>query len=98
MDTAKKLMAVAISDRRKIQNLGKPAASVLRIHDVLLKTPILSMKKAAQATGISFTTVASSFKHLQKLGLVKELTGNQRNRFFGYDGYIAVLSEGPAEF
>lgn len=94
VDTAKRLMSLAKADRLKINELGKPAASVLRIHDALLKAPVMSLKKAVTQTGLSFATVASGFKHIQKLGLIKELTGNQRNRFYGYYGYISLISEG----
>ena len=31
---------------------------------------------------------------LEGLGVARELTGKQRNRLFGYDQYIAILSEG----
>jgi hypothetical protein len=31
---------------------------------------------------------------LERLGLARELTGQRRNRLFGYDQYIAILSEG----
>lgn len=31
---------------------------------------------------------------LAEFGLVRELTGNRRNRVLAYDRYVAVLSEG----
>jgi len=33
-------------------------------------------------------------KAMAELGLVKELTGQKRNRLFCYDRYLKVLSEG----
>jgi len=31
---------------------------------------------------------------LQRLEIVRELTGKRRNRLFGYDRYVAMLAEG----
>ena len=33
-------------------------------------------------------------KLLEKLGIVRELTGKRRNRLYGYDRYLEILSEG----
>ncbi len=32
---------------------------------------------------------------LERIGVVRELTGKKRNRLFGYDQYLAILGEGP---
>lgn len=37
---------------------------------------------------------AKSMAHLIELGIVRELTGNRRNRVFAYDQHLAVLAEG----
>ena len=31
---------------------------------------------------------------LEELGVMRELTGRKRGRLFGYDRYLAILSEG----
>jgi hypothetical protein len=31
---------------------------------------------------------------LQKVGVVKEITGRKRSRVFSYAGYVRILSEG----
>ena len=31
---------------------------------------------------------------MEKLGIVREITGQQRNRVFAYDRYLSILSEG----
>jgi hypothetical protein len=31
---------------------------------------------------------------LERLGIVREITGQQRNKVFAYDRYLAILSEG----
>jgi hypothetical protein len=51
--------------------------------------PLLSSE-----TGISFPTTAKAIQTLIDLGIVRELTGQCRNRVFVYDGYLAILNEG----
>lgn len=38
--------------------------------------------------------IHASLAHLHKLGIVKEMTGRQRNRLFVYRHYLAILDEG----
>jgi hypothetical protein len=40
--------------------------------------------------------VRSAIAALQRLGLLNEITGQQRNRIWVYQSYYALLSEGAA--
>ncbi len=94
VQTAKRVAAMFADDRRKIQALGKPAGSALRVHQALTQNPVLTAPKAVELTGLSFPTVLTSMKYLEKLRIVRELTGKQRDRAFAYNSYIKTLSEG----
>ena len=91
---ARRILAVFEEHRRKIETLGRPAASVLRVFEHLQRNPILSIPGAAKSIGISAPTVAKSLEHMQQLGILREITGRQRHRLFVYDAYVAILSEG----
>ena len=91
---ARRILAVFEEHRRKIETLGRPAASVLRVFEHLQRNPILSIPGAAKSIGISAPTVAKSLEHMRKLGILREITGRQRHRLFVYDAYVAILSEG----
>ena len=41
-------------------------------------------------------TVNKSLAHLQRIGVVAELTGRQRGRVFSYARYVGILNEGMA--
>jgi cell filamentation protein, protein adenylyltransferase len=96
VQTAKKVAAMFADDRRRVQSLGKPAGSALRVHQALTQSPVLTAPKTVQLTGLTFPTVLTSMKHLEKLRIVRELTGKQRDRVFAYNSYIKTLSEGTA--
>jgi Fic family protein len=91
---ARRIVTVFEDHRRKIEALGRPAASVLRVFEHLQRNPIVSIPAAAERIGISAPTVAKSLEHMHKLGMLREITGRQRHRLFVYDAYLAILSEG----
>lgn len=94
VETAKIILQLFEADRRQIETLGRAASSALRIHQLLQTNPLLSIPNAARQTSISVPTVTSALKHLQNLGLVRELTSRSRNRLFAYDKYIKLLDQG----
>ena len=93
-ETAVELLRLFAEDRRRIQALGRPASSALRLHEFFQKRPLLSITVAAEALQMSFPTVTNAVQHLQKLGIVTELTGKQRGRMFAYQHYLTVVSAG----
>jgi Fic family protein len=96
--TIKTLYQLFEDDGQRIAGLGRPAGSALRLHRLLQAQPLVSIPGAAQALNLSEPTVTSSLRHMQSLGIVRELTGNQRHRRFVYDQYLALLSEGTEPF
>jgi len=88
------IMRVFDADRHKIEKLGRPAISVLRVHQMLQRKPILSALSGAKETGLTRQTVLTALKQLQKIKIVRELTGKERDRLFVYDDYLKILSEG----
>ena len=93
-DTAKQILKLFAVDRKKIEGLGRPAPSALRVHQYLQSKPILSVRSAADAIHLSAPTVRKSVGHLIDLGLVREITGKQRDRLFVYSGYLDILNQG----
>ncbi|AXX98664.1 Fic family protein [Profundibacter amoris] len=93
-DAAKQILSLFEEDRAKIESLGRPAASALRVHQLLQQKPIIAIPDAARETGMSAPTVAKSIQHLRDLGLLREITGKQRGRMFVYSDYLGILSQG----
>ncbi|MBW2713160.1 MAG: Fic family protein [Deltaproteobacteria bacterium] len=93
-DTAKQILELFKTDQQKIEGLGRPATSALRVHQHLQSKPILSVPAAVNALNLSAPTVRKSINHLIDLGIVRETTGKQRNRLFVYSGYLDILNQG----
>lgn len=94
IETAKRMVNLFDKDRQKILSVGKIAGSALRVHYAMQQKPILPIAKVSVMTGLTVPTVTSCLLALEKLGIVRELTGQRRRRLFGYDEYIRILNEG----
>lgn len=93
-DTARELLDLFATDRRRIEALGRPAASALRVHERLQQRPITAIPEAARDLGLSAPTVSKSLGHLERLGVVREITGKQRRRRYVYGAYLDILARG----
>lgn len=88
------LLDLFAHDRVRLQSIGRGAGSALRVHQLLQQKPILSLPAAAEALSLSWPATNKAMTTLAKLGIVRELTGQKRNRLYAYDAYLSTLAEG----
>lgn len=93
-ETARRILNLFQTDRKRIEDLGRPAASVLRVYQCLQRRPIVSIANTAGQLRLSAHTVAKAIERMQQLGMLRELTGKQRRRMFAYHQYLDILNEG----
>ncbi len=94
VDTARQLVGLVNEDRDRISGLGRAAASALRVHRALMGHPITASGWLVEKTGITPATVNKCLGHLERLGIVRELTSRKRNRVFSYAGYLEIMNQG----
>ena len=92
--TAQRLLGLFAEDRKRIQETGRIAGSVLQVHHYLQGRPISSATAISTAVQLSSATVNKTLQILIQLGMVREITGGQRNRLFAYSQVLEILSEG----
>ena len=93
-DTAMELLDLFECDRKRIESLGRPAASALRVHQLLQERPFVSILMAADRLGDSRPTIARSIVHLERLGVLQESTGRRWGRLFAYRDFLTILERG----
>jgi Fic family protein len=94
VETARQLVDLADEDRNRISGLGRATASTLRVHRAMMGRPITTSGWLVEKTGITPATVNKCLGHLERLGIVRELTSRKRNRVFSYAGYLAIMNQG----
>jgi Fic family protein len=93
-ETATRILDLFSKDREKIQKLGRPATSALRVHEYMQRKPIANIAAIAKALKLTIPTVTVALKHLLRIGIVEEVTGKRRDRLFTYSRYFNIVSEG----
>ena len=92
--TARQLLDLFDEDASLIQQQGRTASSALRVHRALQEKPIASLQEAGNRVGLASTATTTGMRVLETLGIVREITGRERDRRYAYQQYIEILSEG----
>ena len=64
------------------------------MHDRLRHHALVSSSTLVKSTGLTLPTVLSALGRLERLHIVREATGQARNRIFVYDKYLEILGAG----
>lgn len=94
VETARQLLTLFEEDRMRIRALGRSAASMLRVHDLLQRQPIVGIGPASKQLKVTHPTVMKALANLQELKIVHEVTGRRRGRLFAYSRYMRILDRG----
>jgi Fic family protein len=96
-DTARRVMQLFDTDRDRIAALGRASGSVAQVHKLLCGHAVVSVPQVVNELHLSKPTAGAALDRLIDLGIVREITGRQRNRHFAYRTYLDILSEGTAD-
>ena len=86
-----KMMELRRETEKKILQLGARAERGREFLNLLCKNPIIWVGGVAKYFGITHPTANKLVNDFQSLGILKELTGNQRNRLFTFDEYFRLF-------
>ena len=94
VQTARRLVALFEQDAQRVRALGRSSGSVGQVLAFFSQRPVCSLKQLVNNHGTSFPRAARGVQALIELNIVRELTGQRRNRVFVYDAYLNILNEG----
>lgn len=80
------------ADRRRLLESPKVGAASYRLFEMLPMMPRFTIERVRQALGTTFPTANAAVKTLEALGIVVELTGQKKNRFYSYQAYVTLLA------
>jgi Fic family protein len=93
-ETARRILALREQRREQItQSFGRAAGNGLKVLEQLFRTPIVSVKKVQTITNTEFPAANQLVQRLVELGVLKEITGQARNRQFRFEEYVLLFAE-----
>lgn len=92
--TAQAMRALFQKDKDVLTQAGRQGMAAIRVIEAMQTQPVTSAKTLVEQAGLSLPTVGRAIETLQKIGMIDEITGKQRDRIYAYTDYIALLNAG----
>lgn len=89
--TLESIVALKQDYESKIVVLGKKAPIAVALLNLLYSKPVIEYKYIQQHLGLTHPTINKLLMDFEKLGILEEATGNQRNRLYAFTDYIALF-------
>jgi len=74
-----------------IQTLGSRTLKAKSVLDYLFRKPMVTAEKVSEIASISMPSSYKLIAELEKLGILKEVTGGQRSRMYVFDNYLKMF-------
>ncbi|HRD85767.1 MAG TPA: Fic family protein, partial [Rubrivivax sp.] len=78
------------ADRKRLLAASRVGTVALRLFELLPLMPRFTIGQMRQKLDTTFPTATAAVKLLQDLSIVKELTGQKKNRLFSYAAYVEL--------
>ena len=94
VESAKALNELHNLHRKQVAGLGRLSGSATQVLAALFNYPIANIAKLVEATSLAPATVGKVMDVLEnELKIVKEQTGQKRNRLYVYSEYLSILNQ-----
>jgi Uncharacterized conserved protein len=74
-----------------LQGLGSRVANAKKVVDSLYKRPVINAEKVHEIADISMPSSYKLISDLEKMDILKEVTGGQRRRMYVFDNYLKLF-------
>ncbi len=97
-DTARQILTLREEHRRTItDNLGRAAGNGHRVLEHLYQHPIVSVNEVQDLIGTTYPAANDLVARMEESGILREFTGQARNRKFKYQEYIELFRKDESE-
>ena len=94
LDTLNQLIDLKTNiEKEKIMNMGKRSRTAMELLHYLFKKPVVNVREVQEKTGLSSKAANNLVKEFLNKGILREITGFQRNRIFVFDEYMNLFSK-----
>ena len=75
----------------KLQSLRSRSANAQKVVAYLYQRPLIDAEKISQVTSLSLPSSYSLIEALEKINILKEVTGGQRGRMYIFEEYLNIF-------
>jgi Fic family protein len=75
----------------KIQSIGSRAANAQKITNYLYQKPVINAEKVSKISGLSMPSSYKLIETMEKIEILKEVTGGQRGRMYVFEDYLKLF-------
>ena len=93
-ETAREILRMRESHRSGIQAMLSGSVKGVELLDYLFATPYTTVSRAANSLDVSYPTANNLVDSFVRVGILDEVTGQDRNRIFAYTPYLELMDEG----
>ncbi|MFM6590305.1 MAG: Fic family protein, partial [Microcystis panniformis] len=76
-----------------LEKMGRRSGNAIALLENLYFRPIVSIDHVQEITQLSYPNANTLVKNFCYLGLLKEITGQKRNRAFSYAPYLEIFKD-----
>ncbi|MGB0404392.1 MAG: hypothetical protein ACPGEG_09870 [Salibacteraceae bacterium] len=91
IETFDNILKLKTESENSIMSLGSRSNNAQVILNYLFKRPLIDAQKAKELTNLSLTSVYKLLTDLEKLEIIKEVTGMKRGKFYLSRDYINLI-------
>lgn len=84
--------SLVAADRKLLLTSSKAGPISYRLFELLPMMPRFGVEHVRQRLETTFPTASAAVKLLEELGILKELTGQKKNRIYSYQAYVELLA------
>lgn len=94
VETLRRIGEIFERDAKRLAEIGRLSGAALKLHLHFKRRPITTVAQAAKETRVNRTSITAALERMIELRIVRELTGQKRNRLFAYKAYLQILGSG----
>ncbi len=91
--TFEKILKLHRSIENELVKLGRRAENARKLMLRLYQSPVISVKEVEELLNVKYYTANALISSLAEMNILNEMTGNSRNRMFGFRKYIDTFGE-----
>jgi len=76
---------------QRLQELKSRSANAQKVVNALYKRPMTDAARVGKVTGVSAASAYKLIADLERLGILKEVTGSKRGRMYVFDAYLRLF-------